>query len=106
MRFVTLSSPPPPPPLLLLLLAYTFDINIEISEIAAAPETLEFLVKATFVELYMERIRDLLDLSRTNLPIREDKTKGIWIDGCSELYCSSVEEVMDVVRTVRRRSEL
>ncbi len=39
-----------------------------------ATDDIEFLVKVSYVEIYMEKIRDLLDISKTNLPIREDKT--------------------------------
>ena len=32
-----------------------------------------------YVEIYMERVRDLLDPTKQNLSIREDKTRGIYI---------------------------
>ena len=35
-----------------------------------SPEYIEFTVKVGIVEIYMERIRDLLDLTKTNLKIR------------------------------------
>lgn len=33
-----------------------------------------------------------------NLPIHEDKTKGVYVKGLSEIYVSSVDEVYDVMR--------
>ena len=44
--------------------------------VSSAPETQEFTIRASYLELYLEKIRDLLDPTRTNLRIREDKTKG------------------------------
>jgi len=38
-----------------------------------ADENIEFLVKASYLEIYMERIRDLLDVRKDNLKVREDK---------------------------------
>jgi len=35
--------------------------------IADAPEEIEFQVKVSFIEIYREKIRDLLEPSKTNL---------------------------------------
>ncbi len=66
--------------------------------IQAASEDIEFLVKVSYVEIYMEKIRDLLDISKNNLNIREDKTKGIWLDGVSEVYVTEEREVLEIMR--------
>ena len=63
-----------------------------------ADENLEFVVKVSFLEIYMERIRDLLDKSKDNLRVREDPNKGVWVEGCTEVYCSCDEDVMNVLR--------
>jgi len=57
----------------------------------------EFIVKVSFVEIYMERIRDLLDPKSLNLRIREDKTKGVSIEGAQEVYVASAKELLKVV---------
>lgn len=41
----------------------------------------------------MERIRDLLD-SRPDLKVRESKTRGVYIQGVTEVYVSSAQEVL------------
>lgn len=41
-----------------------------------SPDYIEFKLKASIVEIYMEKIRDLLDISKKNLKVREDKNKG------------------------------
>jgi len=64
-----------------------------------ADQNIEFLVKASYIEIYKEKIRDLLDNSKGNLQVREEKTKGIWVDGATEVYVSSEQDVLDVIRT-------
>ena len=36
--------------------------------------------KVSYIEIYMERLRDLLDPSRTNLAIREHPEKGVYVE--------------------------
>lgn len=47
----------------------------------------------------MEKLRDLIDVSRTDLKIRESKTRGIYIQNCSEAYVSSPKEVFNYIKT-------
>lgn len=42
-------------------------------QIASQPEDIEFAMKVSFVEIYNEKIRDLLDPKKTNLKIHENK---------------------------------
>eukprot|EP00823_Brevimastigomonas_motovehiculus_P000578 TRINITY_DN1071_c2_g1_i1.p1 TRINITY_DN1071_c2_g1~~TRINITY_DN1071_c2_g1_i1.p1 ORF type:complete len:1112 (+),score=448.60 TRINITY_DN1071_c2_g1_i1:113-3448(+) len=56
----------------------------------------EFTVKVSFVEIYMERIRDLLEPSHSNLKLREGNN-GVWIEDVTELYVGSIGEVIDVM---------
>jgi len=60
---------------------------------------MEFIFKVSYVEIYLEKIRDLLDQHRlkTNLTIREDKLKGIYIAGVTEEYVGSVDETLNVM---------
>ena len=56
-------------------------------------EGTEFMIKVSMIEIYLEKIRDLLDLSRVNLQVRENFSKGIYVDGCSERYVGCPEDV-------------
>lgn len=47
--------------------------------IEQSSEHIEFRIKVSLVELYMEKLRDLLDQTKTDLKIRSDKKKGIFI---------------------------
>lgn len=61
-----------------------------------ADEHVEFTFKVSYVEIYMEKIRDLLDPNRlkNNLTVREDKTNGIYIAGVTEEYVTSFDELL------------
>jgi len=54
-------------------------------EIGKASEEIEFTVKCSFIEIYNEKIQDLLDPNKTNLLIRDDKEKGIWVEDMTEV---------------------
>ncbi|XP_059426330.1 kinesin heavy chain [Carassius carassius] len=60
-------------------------------------ENLEFHIKVSYFEIYMDKIRDLLDVSKTNLSVHEDKNRVPYVKGCTERFVSSPEEVMDVI---------
>ena len=57
-------------------------------------EGTEFMIKVSMIEIYQEKIRDLLDISRVNLNVREDGIKGIYVDGCSERYMGCPRDVL------------
>nr|XP_046199315.1 kinesin heavy chain-like isoform X1 [Oncorhynchus gorbuscha] len=60
-------------------------------------ENLEFHIKVSYFEVYMDKIRDLLDVTKTNLAVHEDKNKIPYVKGCTERFVSSPDEVMDVI---------
>ncbi|KAJ3603245.1 hypothetical protein NHX12_030987, partial [Muraenolepis orangiensis] len=60
-------------------------------------ENLEFHIKVSYFEIYMDKIRDLLDVTKTNLSVHEDKHRVPYVKGCTERFVSSPEEVMDII---------
>uniref|UniRef100_A0A8C9TGD5 Kinesin-like protein n=1 Tax=Scleropages formosus TaxID=113540 RepID=A0A8C9TGD5_SCLFO len=60
-------------------------------------ENLEFHIKVSYFEIYLDKIRDLLDVSKTNLAVHEDSNRVPYVKGCTERFVSSPEEVMDVI---------
>uniref|UniRef100_A0A8C1HNC2 Kinesin-like protein n=1 Tax=Cyprinus carpio carpio TaxID=630221 RepID=A0A8C1HNC2_CYPCA len=60
-------------------------------------ENLEFHIKVSYFEIYLDKIRDLLDVSKTNLAVHEDKNRVPFVKGCTERFVSSPEDVMDVI---------
>uniref|UniRef100_A0A673I7X8 Kinesin heavy chain-like n=1 Tax=Sinocyclocheilus rhinocerous TaxID=307959 RepID=A0A673I7X8_9TELE len=67
------------------------------NHIFSMDENLEFHIKVSYFEIYMEKIRDLLDVTKTNLSVHEDKNRIPYVKGCTERFVSSPEEVMDVI---------
>lgn len=77
---------------------------------------LEYLVKVSYMEIYLERIRDLL--ARTffihitiavwtyapvlahndNLQVHEEKSKGVYVKNLSDYYVSNAKEVYEIMR--------
>jgi kinesin family member 5 len=66
--------------------------------ILASPGNIEYTVRVSYMEIYMERIRDLLQPQNDNLPIHEEKSRGVYVKGLLEIYVSSVQEVYEVMR--------
>uniref|UniRef100_A0A8D3B298 Kinesin-like protein n=1 Tax=Scophthalmus maximus TaxID=52904 RepID=A0A8D3B298_SCOMX len=54
-------------------------------------------MEVSYFEIYLDKIRDLLDVSKTNLAVHEDKNRVPFVKGCTERFVSSPEEVMDVI---------
>ncbi|KAM3860776.1 kinesin-1 heavy chain-like [Diretmus argenteus] len=60
-------------------------------------ENLEFHIKVSYFEIYLDKIRDLLDVSKTNLSVHEDKNRVPYVKGCTERFVSNPEEVMGAI---------
>ncbi|KAH7699608.1 hypothetical protein AAVH_33286 [Aphelenchoides avenae] len=58
---------------------------------------LEFHIKCSYFEIYNEKIRDLLDVSKTNLAIHEDKNRIPYVKGVTEQFVASPEEVLAAI---------
>ncbi|KAN0133784.1 kinesin heavy chain [Lactarius tabidus] len=59
---------------------------------------LEYFVKVSYMEIYLERIRDLLQPQNDNLQIHEEKSKGVYVKSLSDYYVSSAREVYEIMR--------
>ncbi|KAG5638377.1 hypothetical protein H0H81_000388 [Sphagnurus paluster] len=60
---------------------------------------LEYVVKVSYMEIYLERIRDLLAPQNDNLQVHEEKSKGVYVKNLSDYYVSSAREVYEIMRT-------
>ena len=65
---------------------------------ATSNSDLEFTVKVSLFEIHMEKINDLIQSDRTNLNIREDPVKGVYIEDLTEHYVCSEEEVLEFMK--------
>ena len=49
------------------------------------------------VEIYMEKVHDLINPSAQNLKIREEKGKGVYIENVTEISVSDEGEVYQIM---------
>lgn len=68
------------------------------NRIEDAPDTTEFTIRVSYLEIYMERVRDLLSADTHNLAIRQDAARGVFVEGAIEEYVASTEELLHLVR--------
>lgn len=57
----------------------------------------EFIIKVSYYEIYMEKVRDLLDITKHNLSVKEDKNRVPYVKGATERFVTSPEEVFDTI---------
>uniref|UniRef100_A0A0K2SWZ0 Kinesin-like protein n=2 Tax=Lepeophtheirus salmonis TaxID=72036 RepID=A0A0K2SWZ0_LEPSM len=67
------------------------------NHIYSMEENLEFHIKVSYFEIYLDKIRDLLDPSKVNLAVHEDKNKAVYVKGATERFVSSPEEVLEAI---------
>ncbi|KAF4713297.1 hypothetical protein FOZ63_034056 [Perkinsus olseni] len=67
-------------------------------EAETAPEDIEYTIRISLVEIYNERIRDLMDLSKDHLKIKEDPRKGVFIAGVTERYINNKELIFEILK--------
>lgn len=56
------------------------------------------MVRASYLQIYNEVISDLLKPDRNNLYIREDKKKGVYVDGLSEWVVRNPKEIYTLIK--------
>ena len=68
------------------------------NRIETASEAIEFSVKVSMVEIYMEKIRDLIDPKKDNLRIHEEKGKGVYMQDIEEVFISEEKSVYELMK--------
>ena len=56
------------------------------------------MVRASYLQIYNEVISDLLRTDRKNLQIREDKNRGVFVEGLSEWAVRSPNEIFTLLK--------
>jgi len=49
------------------------------NRISTSDESIIFEIKVSMVEIYNEKVKDLLDPKKDNLQVRQDKKRGIYL---------------------------
>ncbi|KAL7178397.1 hypothetical protein ACSBR2_031527 [Camellia fascicularis] len=60
-------------------------------------ERLKYSCKCSFLEIYNEQITDLLEPSSTNLQLREDLKKGVYVENLTEHSVKTVNDVLNLL---------
>ena len=72
-------------------------VNDIFNHIYAMKENVEFHIKISYFEIYMDKIKDLLDVSKVNLSVHEDKNHIPFVKGATERFVACPEEVFKVI---------
>lgn len=59
----------------------------------------EFNISVSYVEIYLEKIRDLLNINQDNLQLRENKQGEVVIENVTEKYVSSTSDILELFNT-------
>ncbi|KAL9689818.1 hypothetical protein QQ045_010208 [Rhodiola kirilowii] len=73
--------------------------SIKLSE-----EPVKNSIKLSMVEIYMEKVRDLFDLTKDNIQIKEHKGQGIMLSGVTEVSFSNVQCPTDFSTGIANRA--
>ncbi|KAL9670442.1 hypothetical protein QQ045_007994 [Rhodiola kirilowii] len=68
--------------------------RIRAEEETRKEEKLKYSCKCSFLEIYNEQITDLLDPSATNLHLREDMKKGVYVENLAEFEVQTVSDIL------------
>ncbi|XP_021290851.1 kinesin-like protein KIN-12C, partial [Herrania umbratica] len=71
--------------------------RIRMEEESRKDEKLRFSCKCSFLEIYNEQITDLLEPSSTNLQLREDLKKGVYVENLMEYNVRTVDDVLKLL---------
>jgi len=64
----------------------------------AAASLANVSINVSYTEIYMEKIRCLIDTTQLNLAVRDDQQgRGIFVEGATELKVATKEALMDVI---------
>ncbi|KAG0565723.1 hypothetical protein KC19_7G010200 [Ceratodon purpureus] len=71
--------------------------KIQQEEEAQKHEKLKYKCRCSFLEIYNEQVSDLLEPSSTNLQMREDSNKGVYVEGLLEVEVQNVQDVLHLL---------
>lgn len=67
-------------------------------QIADRPQGWKFEIEVSYLEIYMERVNDLLNPDKQNLNIKEARDRGVFVDGLTrEENICGIEDIYDII---------
>ena len=67
------------------------------NKIYQKPENIEFIIKISYFEIYLDRVRDLLNPNRDNLQVHETREGTSYVKGVTERFVASPTEVLEII---------
>ncbi|ORX84444.1 kinesin-domain-containing protein, partial [Anaeromyces robustus] len=58
----------------------------------------KYSIKATYFEIYNEKIKDLLNPTNTSLPVRWCRNRGFYVESLVEQNCNKFEDCLDLLK--------
>ncbi|CAL9129862.1 unnamed protein product [Musa textilis] len=71
--------------------------RIKVEEESRRDEKLKYSCKCSFLEIYSEQINDLLVPSSSNLLLREDIRKGVYVENLTEYVVKNVNDILKLL---------
>ena len=68
------------------------------NRIETAEESIVFEVKVSMVEIYNERVKDLLNPQHDNVQIRQDVKRGVYLQGVTESFIAQQDQVYEIMK--------
>lgn len=66
--------------------------------ITKKPEGWFFEIEVSYLEIYMERVNDLLDTSKKNLQIRQNTSGAVYVENLTKENVGSIEEIYNIIK--------
>jgi kinesin family member 5 len=80
-------------------------VNDLFLKIEATEKPLEFTLKISYCEIYLEKIKDLIEPTKNNLRIQEDKVRGVHIPELTEHYALDPFRIFELMKTGKENRE-
>lgn len=68
------------------------------TRIENASEDIMFSVHVSMVEIYNEKIKDLIDPTKDNVRIHEKQGKGVYLQDVSEIYIEGEDQIYELMK--------
>ena len=65
-----------------------------------------FKVTISYLEIYMEKVNDLINTENKNLNIYENKKKEIIIEGMTAIECENIEQLLEIQRNAEKNRRI
>jgi len=73
------------------------EIFDQIEQNISASDEIKYNVQVSFLEIYNEDVRDLINPANKNIAIKEDQNQGVKVSGISVIDCYSASDILELL---------